>query len=267
MGRTDSWFTVSALDDRTWLINYHGQSLIYLVAGDERALLIDTGWGVGDLASLAASLTPRPLVVANTHGHPDHFSGNGAFERVHLNEADRSMVKPFLPEERRWVIEKMLSRRLPRGMSLENWNPDPRTSFLGLNDGDLFDLGGRILEAIAIPGHSPGSIAFLDGARGRLFTGDSVIGSVWLHLEESTPLSTYLASLRKLQKLEFGAILPGHGHELTVPLPRALLDELAAGAERIVSGNLVGTPNLNYAGEGLRCDFASCSIIYCPDRL
>jgi len=61
MGGTDASFTVVALDDRV--------------------LLIDTGWGVGEPSSLVASLTPLPLTAANTHGHPDHFSGTGVFAR------------------------------------------------------------------------------------------------------------------------------------------------------------------------------------------
>ncbi|MBN2352687.1 MAG: MBL fold metallo-hydrolase [Spirochaetales bacterium] len=267
MGRTDAWFTIVALDDRTWLINDHGRSLIYLAAGNERALLIDTGWGVGDLSSLVASLTPLPLVVANTHGHPDHFSGNGAFQRVHLNAADRFMAAPLDSEDRRLVRDMFLSRRLPQGMSLENWNPEPRTEFLDLNDGDTFDLGGRTVEAIAVPGHSPGSVVLFDREGGRLFTGDSVAQDIWLQLEESTPLSMFAAGLRRLQGLSFDAIFPGHGRETTVPLPQALLNELMNGVERILAGTLSGRPVRNFAGTGRCCDFSSCSVIYRPDRL
>jgi glyoxylase-like metal-dependent hydrolase (beta-lactamase superfamily II) len=90
--RTTDWFTTRRLGGETWAIDDRGQDIIYLVSGDERALLIDTGWGVGDLPGLVASLTSRPLLVVNTHGHPDHTFGNGQFERVYIHPADARMM-------------------------------------------------------------------------------------------------------------------------------------------------------------------------------
>jgi hydroxyacylglutathione hydrolase len=274
MNRHLSWFGVRPLDARTWIINDHGQSLIYLLAGEERALLIDTGWGVDDLPALVRSLTSLPLTVVNTHGHHDHFSGNDLFGQtasgpVLLNQADWCMVKPMPPRERRWVIDKMLSRRLPRSISLEHWRPAPGHEFGDLNDGDSIDLGGRSVAVIAVPGHSPGSVALLEKPGGLLFTGDSVLPCVWVHLEESSPLSGFLASLRRLQsrRSEITGILPAHGHEQLVPHPPEMLDDLTAGVARIVSGELVGRPEKTFAGDGLRCDFGASGVIYDPKRM
>jgi hydroxyacylglutathione hydrolase len=274
MNRHLAWFGVRPLDARTWIINDHGQSLIYLLAGEKRALLIDTGWGVDDLPALVRSLTTLPLTIVNSHGHHDHFSGNGLFAQgaigsALLNAADRFMAKPIPPRERRWVIDKMLSRRLPRSISLEDWRPAPGSEFGDLNDGDCLDLGGRTVEVISVPGHSPGSVALLEKPGGLLFTGDSVLPCVWVHLEESAPLSGFLASLCRLQarRSEITGIFPAHGHEQLVPHPSVMLDDLTALVERIVAGELVGRPEKTFAGDGLRCDFGTSGVVYDPGRI
>ena len=76
---TEDWLKVRQLDDDTWAIDDHGQDICYLVCGQDRCLLIDTGWGIGDLRALVAELNPLPLTVVNTHGHPDHTFGNWQF--------------------------------------------------------------------------------------------------------------------------------------------------------------------------------------------
>ena len=60
----------------------------YLITGEERALLIDTGYGIGDLRGYVESLSPLPLSVYITHGHVDHASGAGQFSDLHMDSAD-----------------------------------------------------------------------------------------------------------------------------------------------------------------------------------
>jgi hydroxyacylglutathione hydrolase len=260
----NTWFLVRELDEQTWAINDHGHSLIYLLAGRERALLIDTGWGVGDLPALVSSLTPLPLTVVNTHGHPDHFCGNGAFGLVHVNQADRFLIMSPSPGEITWIKTNMLSSRLPEGIVLDDWRPDPGPVVEDLDDGVVFNLGGRTLEVITLPGHSPGSVCLLERPDRRLFTGDSVLPCVWVHLEESVSLPDFHRNLLRLRERcgPLSGILPGHGNQRRVPLPPGTLDELTAGIGRILSGELVGRPESNFAGEGLRCDFGISGVIY-----
>ena len=64
-----------------------GDVWMFLVVGPERALLIDTAYGLGDLPGLAAEITGgKPLLVANTHEHFDHAYGNCRFEKVYCHE-------------------------------------------------------------------------------------------------------------------------------------------------------------------------------------
>jgi glyoxylase-like metal-dependent hydrolase (beta-lactamase superfamily II) len=59
-----------------WSIDGPANDLMYLVTGTRRAMLVDTGMGLGDLAGMVRGLTDLPLTVVNTHGHPDH-AGEG----------------------------------------------------------------------------------------------------------------------------------------------------------------------------------------------
>jgi glyoxylase-like metal-dependent hydrolase (beta-lactamase superfamily II) len=271
MSSANTWFQTRKLDAQTWVINDNGHSLIYLVTGTRRALLIDTGWGVGDLPGLVASLTPLPLTVLNTHGHPDHVFGNGAFERVYITEADLFMAQgPISEETRQWIKDSMLAKNVPVGISLDDWHPSAAPAFGMVHDGDIFDLGGRTLRVVTTPGHSRGSICLLDLPVRRLFTGDLVLpGVVWAHLDESTTLSEYHSTLERLQglRIEFDALLPAHGNGNAVPFPTALLNELTDGMAQILSGKLIGQPEHTFAGDGLRCVFGVTGVVYRPDRL
>ncbi|MFZ6027594.1 MAG: MBL fold metallo-hydrolase [Chloroflexota bacterium] len=270
MKHNNTWFQTQQLDAHTWAINDNGHSLLYLVTGKERAALIDTGWGVGDLPGLVAQLTSLPLTVINTHGHPDHTFGNGAFERVYVTAADLPMIRTIVPEERLWAKENVLASRPMPGISLDEWNPRPPAAFGGLIDGDIFDLGDRTLQVIGIPGHTHGSICLLDQPGRRIFSGDAILPwPVWAHLDESTSLREYHRSLQRLQGLRqhFDAILPGHGDERAVPFPPALLDQLTTGLAQIIAGERAGEPEHTFAGDGLRCTFGMTGVIYRADKI
>jgi hydroxyacylglutathione hydrolase len=265
------WFEVKEVDDATWAIDDRGSNMLYLVAGQEYCLLVDTGWGVGDLPALVASFSPLPVVVVNTHGHPDHTFGNGWFDRVHVHVADEvSARKPPSTESRKWIVENILPKPLPANFQFDAWAVAGPGALEMIQDGQVFDLGGRALEVILVPGHTPGSICLLDRQARVLFTGDSVLpGAHWLHLDESLPLRQYHENLRRLQTFsdEFDTILPGHADLQALPVSRDILDDLVAGIGRILTGELVGLEEKTFAGDGLRCDFDLCSIVYRPDRL
>jgi hydroxyacylglutathione hydrolase len=265
------WFEVREVADATWAIDDRGSDMMYLVAGEERCLLLDTGWGVGDLAGLVASLSSLLLTVVNTHGHPDHVLGNGQFAQVYVHAADEAAARAMpSAEPREWIVENILPKPLPADLVFDAWAVAAAGSLMPIQDGHVFDLGGRALQVISVPGHTLGSICLLDRQARLLFTGDSVLpGTVWLHLEESLPLCQFHENLQRLQGFAdaFDYILPGHADLQTLPLPKAMLDDLVAGIGRILAGELVGRQEKTFAGDGLRCDFDLCGIVYRPDRL
>jgi hydroxyacylglutathione hydrolase len=265
------WFRVREVGDATWAIDDRGGDIMYLVAGEERCLLMDTGWGVGDLAGLVASLSSLPLTVVNTHGHPDHTFGNGQFAQVYVHAADEAAVRAMpSAEPREWIAENILPRPLPVDFRFDTWAVAGAGSLATIRDGHVFDLGGRVLQVISLPGHTPGSICLLDRQARVLFTGDSVLpGAIWLHLDESLALHQFHENLRRLQGFAdaFDTILPAHADLQALPLSKSILDDLVVGIGRILTGELVGQEEKTFAGDGLRCDFGSCGIVYRPDRL
>ena len=269
-----SWFQVRPVAPATWVISDRGHDAIYLLAGAKRCLLVDTGWGIGDLPALVASLCPLPVDVVNTHGHPDHVYGDGQFPRVHIAEADIPVARAYFTEEQvKSLRESYLQELLPPELAAAGWAPRP-PELVPIADGHVFDLGGRKLEVVAVPGHSPGCICLLDRSARLLLTGDSVVAGppVWLHLKESRPLRVYLASLRRLQDLagEFDQMLPGHEnppYHGQAPVPKGILDDLADGVESVLAGRAVGQPESALVGDGLRRDFGTCGLIYRADNL
>lgn len=153
---------IHAYDDRTTILR---QSLctsfeapfMYLLFGSERALLLDTGDGGIPIADVvraevdtwaaAHGLAKLELVVANTHGHGDHIAGNEQF----VGLADTQLV---------------------------GVGPAAVAAFFGITDWPTqsvtFDLGGRVLDIVPIPGHEPAHIAVFDRDSGLLLTGDTL---------------------------------------------------------------------------------------------
>ena len=81
-----------------------------------------------------------------------------------------------------------------------------------MTDLERLDLGGRVLEVLRIPGHTPDSVALFDRAQGLLWTGDSYYeGTIWLFVPE-TDLEAYEASMARLAALLPGVqkLLPAH---------------------------------------------------------
>jgi hydroxyacylglutathione hydrolase len=242
---------------------------MYLIRGDKKCLLIDTGWGIGDLPNLIASLSPLPLTVMNSHGHPDHAYGNSMFKKVYVHEADISFInKPPDSETRKWITKNILPKPSPENFNIDVW-ASKVPSLIPIEEGHVFNLGNRHLETICVPGHTPGSVCVLDCENRLLFTGDTIQNPTWLHLEESLPLGQFHKNLKQLQSRmnEFDYILPGHADLQTLPWSKTLVNELVSGIERILEGALVGREEKTFAGDGLRCDFGSSGIVYRSDRL
>ena len=171
----------------------------YLVVGEEKACVIDTMNGYNDLHRAVRELTDKPLVVVNTHGHPDHIFGNMYFDHAYLHPADLPLAKMFTadnPEFAAYCAEK--GRTFP--------------PFREVREGDAFDLGGRHLEVYDLPGHTPGGIVLLLREDRILFTGDSVNHHLWMQLEGCLPLREYVKKLDRIMFLEDRADFILHGH-------------------------------------------------------
>ncbi len=267
-GAPESWLTASKVADQVWRIDDHGSDNMYLVEGKSRALLIDTGLGVAKLADFVKTLTALPVIVVNTHGHPDHAGGNDQFPSAYAPALDFDAIRAVGARESRRQMLERTTKATPAAAGVLSADEAARLTaaeLVPVEDGHVFDLGGRRLEVIAQPGHTPGEIVLLDAASRLLFTGDNDNTLVWLFLPTSRPLEVYLQSLRKLKgrEAEFDTILPGHG----TPLPKGFLAEQIACVESILDGSCKDEPYQSFAGSARVCHKGTAAVAFDPANL
>jgi glyoxylase-like metal-dependent hydrolase (beta-lactamase superfamily II) len=260
----EEWFTVKEIYSNVWVIDDHRAVNIYLTEGKDSALLIDTGIGAADLMSLVKKLTAKPLIVVNTHGHPDHSGGNYQFPKIYINAADTAAARKSATAASRAEAAKNMLRGATPGENEIYKGEEKHSAFVTINNGHVFDLGGRKIEVIVTPGHTPGSICLGDKENKLIFSGDNNNTAVWLFLPESTSLNIYLMSLRNLAAriTEFKNLLPGHG------IPKKsdfILDQIEC-VNSILNGRCIPATYNTFAGRASLCQFGRASVAYDPDK-
>lgn len=239
------------------------EAAMYLVCGKEKACLIDTAYGLNDLAEIAASLTDLPVTVVNTHGHIDHVLGNHYFERVYMHPADKYLYKEITDGFAEMITEQWVKETY--GEFIKNVDPDniyfPDAE--DINDGEVIDLGDKVLKIVAIPGHTPGSIMLIDPDEKICFSGDSILERPWLFLEESLPVSTYLQNLKRAVDIlrADGIERIYSGHYAYKPITLDGTDVLISGVEKVCSGEAEGKPFTNFAGSGTEYSFGDWGVL------
>ena len=237
----DSEIVFRQIDEHTWIGNGHRcyNESLYLVEGNEKAVLIDAGTYVPDLDKIVAKITQKPVTLLLTHGHGDHVGGAGSFPEVYLCEADKQLF---------------------------SWNV---RSYKGeiklLTEGQIIDLGGRKLEVVFTPGHTQGSVTFFDKANHYGFSGDA-FGST--NLLVFTNLTNVIASATKIEKYikenDIKFLFPGHYSGDNLESPQRVTDiktmcqEVIDGKrEPIKSNGNNGGNDLMIEDKGVRINFSS----------
>lgn len=208
-----SWFETEQIDKSTYRISeprHSEETNCWLLEGAHRALLIDTGLGISDMGAVVRSLTAKPVAALASHVHWDHIGGHRCFGEFFVHEAERPWIEEAFPIGLGDVLVQLRKGGLP-----EDFDPEGYTLFRGtpsrlLCDGDTIDLGGRSLEVVHSPGHSPGHICLWEGERGWLFTGDTVYKGIIYADYPSTDPEALLGSVERLAEYPVKRIFPAH---------------------------------------------------------
>ena len=244
----DGWYTAFNIKEGVWAIDDNGQDNFYAILGSEKNMMIDNGWGGGDLPALMNRLSHRPWFTADTHFHIDHCVGNLFFDDAYIHPLDLQ----FLADEEAEVKQEWI-RNHPEVnkhayadfKTLSGTMGRKRT--LPITDGQVFDLGNRKVTAYHIPGHTIGSVCFIDDMTRTIFMGDMYIplqewNELWLQIPGCAPLEAALKSIRKVISLknDFDTVVCGHGNNYFMSV--SVLYELEDALDGICSGRYQGLP-------------------------
>jgi len=223
----EPWFEVYKIAPQVFAIYEPHQSeetISYLIVGTKQALLFDTGMGIADLRSVVRRLTARPIVVLNSHTHDDHVGDNWEFDFVYGMDTDftRSNAKGSREDAQAEIASGEICGELPKNFNPKNYATKPWHISRFVHDGFKINLGGRTLEIVATPGHTPDAICLLDRANGLLFTGDTYYPApIWLFRPE-TDLDAYVASVQRIAALAPDLKLVLGAHNIPVAQPSVL---------------------------------------------
>lgn len=233
---------------QTSIVNYQNgiygidQEMVraFLIVGEQKALLLDTGAARTDIMSYIKAITSLPLEVALTHADGDHLGNLPAFSQASVHGND---------------VRAVLNHESCREVKLSP-----------LTEGQVFDLGGRKLQVLHTPGHTAGSICLLDAANRILFSGDTAsYGPVYM-FGARRDMPGYLASLHRLRQMkEDGVFTTIYCCHNTCPIPADTVDDLIACVNGILDKSISAAPApMPFPGgeRPLLGKYGNCSILF-----
>lgn len=176
----------------------------YLVIGATKALLFDLALDEPGLKEYAEQLAGKPVQLVLSHGHIDHIFHLNRFSEVWMHPADEILIREGMPGQ------------MP---------VDPCPTIHALYEGNIIDLGDRLLDVFNVPGHTNGSILLLDRQTRTLLAGDTCTRRLLYGLTDYVPLERFCESLRRIQKQDFDIFYSAHDR---CSLPKAYLEYMIA---------------------------------------
>lgn len=215
------WFTIEKIDDDTYAISEYKhweQTHCYLLLGKEKSILIDTGLGVENIKTVVSSITDKPIQVITTHVHWDHIGGHKYFNDICVYEKEEQWLHGGFPIPLQVVKSNLLKEpcNFPKNFDVNNYKIFQGKPKLILYDNDIINFGGRNLQVIYTPGHSPGHICLYEENRGYLFSGDLIYKGTLDAFYPSTNPVDFMNSIKKIKNYHINRILPAH-YSLKVP--------------------------------------------------
>ena len=208
------------IDDHLWIGsgNLASNESLYIVEGNNNAILIDAGTRIADLDKIVASITSKPVTLVATHVHPDHTgSAINYFPVIYIAPGDTVGIPSMMA--------------------------DYKGEVRFLKDGEILDLGGRQLEVVFTPGHTPGSVSFIDTKAGYGFSGDSFgSGNLLLGVDFSTLIATCEKMEATMRKYNVNQLFPGHFMGRNPETPQRIRDMITLSRD-VLSGKVKGEAN------------------------
>ncbi|RKD88186.1 MBL fold metallo-hydrolase [Mangrovibacterium diazotrophicum] len=243
--------TITKLEKDMWVFETSDNTTLYLIEGTKKALLIDTGTisKISKLDSIVGLLTAKPVVVLITHVHVDHAGNMNYFEDVYLHPADT-----------------VLLGRIPPYNGTTHY----------LADGDQFELGNKNIEVLHMPGHTPGSVVFIDREAGNCYSGDAFgSGQVWMQLQPHVSMAVYAESCRRMEKLMNEGITKiycGHYPHVHGALGKTYMTDMRQLAEQLTAGTAPEGKDYPYKvsigpDNPMITTLGSASIVYDPENI
>ena len=223
------------INANTWRIEDDGVRL-FLLAGTEKALLIDSGMNLNNARDISAGLTGLPLSLLNTHADRDHIGSNEQFDAFYMHPAEEPVYR----------------------------HSGKSGTIIPVREGDSLNLGDRELRIIHLPGHTPGSIAVLDVQNKVLISGDPIQahGRIFMFGDHRN-MEDYIASLEHLESFadQFDEIWPSHAD---IPVSPAVIRKLRDGAQAVLDGTILGKPTEFFGQCIVVYDLGFCTLL-CGD--
>lgn len=208
----------------------------YIIVGEERAIILDAVANETDLHELISQVTDKPCELVFTHTDGDHTGNVKLFDRCYVHPSEEHVLRSA-------------------GYTGE---------CIPLADGDVIELGGRAVEVMHIPGHTSGSLAFIDTRTRTLFSGDTVSYDAVFMFGPKRSVPDFLASLARLERerSRFDTIYPSHG---LFPVATGAISLLTECMNGVLEGAIPPSPpgdNLPHGAEAHRYIKGCCSIYY-----
>ena len=241
------WFEVYQVTEGTFALlepSHYEEVISYLILGSERAILFDTGMGIGNIQAEARRLTGRPVIVVNSHCHYDHVGDNHRYGEVWAFDNDSEIARIEQGKTRKecaHYLEPGPYLDLPDGFEPSTYEIRPSPVTRRLQHLETIGLGGRTLTVYHTPGHSPGSICLLDDQDDLLFTGDTYYpGMMYAHFEDSD-FDVYQETAKTLVDLlpQVNHLCPAHNEAY---VPKEALAQMQAAFDQIVAGKVPFEP-------------------------
>lgn len=231
-------YQVKVIKPNIWQV-MDGKVSLYFVSGCVRDVLIDTGYGEGDLKGfirkMQEKVNEKELIVVHTHGHFDHVGADEQFTGHFIHVLDLSSAACL----------------------------HPGVDYQPMNEGQEIDLGDRRLSVFHTPGHTPGSICLLDRQNRIIFSGDNVSRRPVFMCLKGADMGQFACSLRKMLSLaeHYDTVLGGHGD---MPLGVEDVKKQIICVDAVREGRAVRKPEQIFDGSWVECCLFGEASVYLP---